>query len=153
MLLLSKPSPIPQLEHAASSYLAGALAPATLRVHGSGQHRYMAFYSAANFSPLPLVEHTLCMFMMYQARDGLTHQKIKSYLSAIRHYHILADQGDPFRGNPFPQLQYVLRGIKCSPAHSPRPKLGLAGLQFSPAIHCQGRPGRPSVQPRNPVQS
>ena len=80
----------------------------------------MAFCSAVDISPLPLVEHTLCMFVTYLARDGLTHQTIKSYLSAIRHFHILAGQGDPFIGNPFPLLQYVLRGIKRSPVHSPR---------------------------------
>ena len=90
----------------------------------------MAFCSAANISPLPLVEHTLCMFVTYLARDGLTHQTIKSYLSAIRHYHILAGRGDPFVRNPFPLLQYVLRGIKRSPAHSPR----LPRMPITPAI-------------------
>ena len=44
------------------------------------------------------MEHTLSMFVTYLARDGLTHQTIKSYLSAIRHYHILAGQGDPLLG-------------------------------------------------------
>ena len=90
----------------------------------------MAFCSAASISPLPLVEHSLCMFVTYLARDGLTHQTIKSYLSAIRHYHILAGQGDPFIGNPFPLLQYVLRGIKRSPTHSPR----LPRMPITPAI-------------------
>ena len=121
---------IPQLEDAVSSYLAGALAPATLRVYGSGRRRYMAFCSAADISPLPLVEHALCMFVTYLARDGLTHQTIKSYLSAIRHYHILAGQGDPFIGNPFPLLQYVLRGIKRSPVHSRR----LPRMPITPTI-------------------
>ena len=87
----------------------------------------MAFCAAANISPLPLVEHTLCMFVTHLARDGLT---LKSYLSAIRHYHILAGQGDPFTGKPFPLLQYVLRGIKRSPAHSPR----LPRMPITPAI-------------------
>jgi hypothetical protein len=95
-------------------------------VYGSGQRRYMAFCSGANLSPLPLVEHTLCMFVTYLA----THQTIKSYLSAIRRYHILAGQGDPFTGNPFPQQQYVLRGIKRSPAHSPR----VPCMPITPAI-------------------
>ena len=49
---------------------------------------------------------------------------------SIRHYRILAGQGDPFTGNPFPLLQYVLRGIKRSPAHSPR----LPCMQITPAI-------------------
>ena len=70
------------------------------------------------------------MFVTYLARDGLTHQTIKSYLSAIRHYHILVGRGDPFVRNPFPLLQYVLRGIKRSPAHSPR----LPRMPITPAI-------------------
>lgn len=60
------------------------------------------------------------MFVTYLASNGLSHQTIKAYLSAVRHYHILEGQGDPFLGNPFPLLQYVLRGIKRSPSQSPR---------------------------------
>ena len=108
------------MEEAVSSYLTGALAPATLRVYSAGRRRYMGFCEAADLPPLPLVERNLCLFVTFLARDGLSHQTIKSYLSAIRHYHILASQGDPFTGDPFPQLQYVLRGIKRLPSAGPR---------------------------------
>ena len=85
-----------QLEDSVSEYLARSLTPATLRTYGSGQRRYLAFCTAANLPPMPITEHTLCTFAAHLAKDGLSHQTIKSYLSAIRHYHILAGQGDPF---------------------------------------------------------
>ena len=74
----------------------------------------------AGISPLHLTEHTLCMFVAWLAKEGLAHQTIRSYLSAIRHFHILAGQGDPFVGDPYPMLQYVLRGIKRSPTRTAR---------------------------------
>ena len=79
---------------------------------------------------MPITEHTLCTFAAHLAKDGLSHQTIKLYLSAIRHYHILAGQGDPFAGDPFPLLQYVLRGIKRSPRHAAQQRR----LPITPAI-------------------
>ena len=78
------------------------------------------FCRAADFPPMPLVDHSLCIFGAYLAKEGLTQGTIKSYLSALHHYHILDSQGDPFAGDPFPLLQYVLRGIKHSPGRAPR---------------------------------
>ena len=109
-----------RLEEAVSHYLSRALASSTLRTYSSGQHRYLSFCEAASVSPLPLSEHTICMFVAWLARDGLVHQTIKSYLLAIRHFHILAGQGDPFAGEAYPILQYVLRGKKRSPARAAR---------------------------------
>ena len=60
------------------------------------------------------------MFVAWLAKEGLAHQTIRSYLSAIRHFHILAGQGDPLVGDPYPMLQYVLRGIKRSPTRTAR---------------------------------
>lgn len=101
-----------------------------IRAYGTGQRRYLRFCQDASFQPLPISEHTLCMFAAHLAREGLTHQTIKMYLSAVRHYHIMAGQGDPFMGSAFPLLQYVLRGIKRSPAHPPRQ----LRLPITPAI-------------------
>ena len=91
-----------------------------MRVYTAGQRRYIAFCAAANIQPTPLNEQTLCMFVTQLAKEGLTHQTIKSYLSAIRYFHVIAGQGDPFAGDPFPLLQYVCRGIKRSPSQAPR---------------------------------
>ena len=107
------------LEESVSGY-PGALLPATLRTYRSGHRRYLAFCSEANIQPVPLTEHTLCMFAAYLAKEGLTHQSIKGYFSALCYYQILSGQGDPFAGSPFPLLQYVLRGIKHSPSQATR---------------------------------
>ena len=109
-----------QLEESVSFYLERSLAPATLHSYTSGQRRYMAFCTAANLQPLPLVEQTLCMFVAQLGREGLAHQTIKAYLSAVRHFVIIAGHSDPFKGDPFPLLQYVLRGIKRSPIARPQ---------------------------------
>ena len=111
-------------------FLGKALAPSTLCSYGSGQRRYLNFCRDASFQPLPVSEHTLCTFVAHLARERLTHQTIKTYLSAVRHYHIMAGQGAPFVGSAFPLLQYVLRGIKRSPAHPPRQ----LRLPITPAI-------------------
>ena len=118
------------MEDSVSGYLARSLAPSTLRTYSAGQRRYLAFCSAAGVPAMPMVEHTLCIFAAYLAQEGLTVQTIKIYLSALRHYHIIAGQGDPFAGDPFPLLQYVLRGIKRSPSRAPR----TPRLPITPAV-------------------
>ena len=130
MLLHNKPDWTSQLEENVSLYLGKALAPSTLRSYGTGQRRYIAFCQDANLQPLPLSEHTLCIFVAHLASEGLTYQTIKSYLSALRQYHIMSGRGDPFIGSAFPLLQYVLRGIKRSPTHAPRQPR----LPITPAI-------------------
>ena len=88
------------------------------------------FCREAQVEPSPFVEHTLCMFCAHLASEGLSHQTIKSYLSAIRHYHIVEGKGDPFIANVFPLLQYVLRGIKRSPASPSRQPITPAVLRL-----------------------
>ena len=61
-----------------------------------------------------------CRFV---ASAVLVPQTIKSYLSAVRHFHIVAGHGDPFTPGSFPCLQYVLRGVKRAPRQSSRPWL------------------------------
>lgn len=96
----------------------------------SGQHRFLKFCQQACLSPLPLTEQTLSFFVAHLGKQGLTHQTIKCYLSALRFMQIKAGLGDPFVAGAFPQLQYVLRGIKRSPRlRSPRPR-----LPITPAI-------------------
>ena len=79
-----------------------ALAPSTLRSYGTGQRHYMVFCQQASLHLLPFSEQVLCKFVEHLASEGLTHQTIKSYLSAIRHFHITAGQGDPFIDSAFP---------------------------------------------------
>ena len=110
--LAAQPAPrldINRLEENVSLFLGQALAPATLRSYRSGQTRYLRFCHEAGLQSLPLTEQVLCMFV---AHLSLTYQTLKCYLSAIRHYSIMAGQSDPFG---FPILQYVLRGVRRNP--------------------------------------
>ena len=104
-----------QLEENVSHFLGQALAPATLRSYKSGQARYFQFCQDAGLQPLPLTEQVLCMFVAHLGTESLSHQTLKCYLSAIRHFSIMAGQGDPFRPGAFPVLQYVLRGVRRNP--------------------------------------
>ena len=52
-----------------------------------------------------------CMFVIHLGAESQTYQTLKCYLSAIRHYSIMAGRGDPFGPGAFPVLQYVLRGV------------------------------------------
>ena len=127
---------ISRLEENVSQYLGQQIASSTLHVYGSG-HCYMSFCQGANIQPLQLSEHTLCKFIAHLAGEGLAHQSIKIYLSALSHYHIMSGRGNPFVASAFPLLQYVLRGIERSPTHAPRqPRLSavlrLIKVQWSP---------------------
>ena len=109
MLLLQHP------EEKVSIFMGQALAPATLRSYRSGQSRYLCFCQEAGLQPLPLTEQVLCMFVAHLGAESLVYQTLKCYLSAIRHFSIMAGQGDPFGPGAFPVLQYVLRGVRRNP--------------------------------------
>ena len=61
---------------------------------------------------MPVSEQHLCLFVSFVAKQGLKHQTIKCYLSAVRHLQISNGFKDPFTGEHMPKLDYVLRGIK-----------------------------------------
>lgn len=99
---------------------------ATRQAYASGQQRYMQLCANAGLQPLPLVEQTLCIFMAQLAREGVVHPTIKSYLSAIQHFVILQGQIDPFQGDPFPLLQYVLNGVRVHHQAPRQPRMPIA---------------------------
>ena len=59
-----------------------------------------------------MAEPLLCSFVSELANEGLKFQIIKCYLSGLRHLQIAAGLADPFVGNEFVKLHYVLRGIR-----------------------------------------
>ena len=61
------------------------------------------------------------MFAVFLAKQGLKHQSIKGYLSALRHLQIAEGLGDPFLPGAFPRLEYVLKGVKHTPSAQARP--------------------------------
>ena len=64
-------------------------------------------------SPLPLTEHSLCLFAAFLANLGLQASLIMAYLSAVRHLQISAGLPSPTTDS-WPWLHYVIRGIKRS---------------------------------------
>lgn len=60
--------------------------------------------------------HVLCLFTVHLAKEWLS----REVLSVIRYFCILAELSDPFGKDALPMLQYILRGIKQTPAHAPR---------------------------------
>ena len=78
-----------------------------------------------------MVENTLCYFVATLAQEGLTHQTIRSYLSAVKNLSTELQGKDPFQSS-MPRLEHVLRGIKSEHAkRSPKPK---TCLPITPSI-------------------
>ena len=93
-------------------FYAKCLAPSTLQSYKSSKDRYTNFCRQASITPIPVSESKLRLFVSHIAKQGLKHQTIKCYLSAIRHLQISSGLNNPFAGNPWPRLDYVMRGIK-----------------------------------------
>ena len=64
------------------------------------------------------------MFVGHLAQQGLSHQTIKVYLSAVRNLHVTAGLHQEFSGQLTPRLEMVLKGIKKDKAAAtPRTRL------------------------------
>ena len=90
------------LEENVSFFLDHALAPSTHQSYKSGQNRYLRFCQDAALSPWPLSEQALCLFVAQLGKEGLRHQSIKCYLSAVRFLSIMRSEGDPFTPGAMP---------------------------------------------------
>ena len=54
--------------------------------------------------------------MAFLANSGLTFRSIKVYISGIRHWQIASGLPELFKGQSWPKLEYVLKGIRQSQA-------------------------------------
>ncbi len=115
------------LEVSVLFYYSQGLASSTLRLYKSGKDRYTQFCSKHSISSLPVTEHVLSLFVSTLANQGLKHQTIKCYLSAIRHLQVSQGFPEPYQGISMPRLEYVLRGLKKNTRlllrHHPKPRL------------------------------
>ena len=66
------------------------------------------------YSPFPVTEKLLCYFATALAKDGLSPQTIKSYLSAVRSMQISLGLPPPRDQSSLPLLKRVLDGIRTS---------------------------------------
>ena len=99
-------------------YFQAALAPSTQKAYRSGKNKYLKFCEKAATPPLPVTEQSLCRFVGYLAKEGLAHQTMKCYLSAVRHLQISGGFPDPFQ-QALPKLEYTLKGVKSTQAKDP----------------------------------
>ena len=102
-----------------------------------GKNRYLKFCEKAAVTPIPVTEQTLCRFVGYLAQEGLAHQTIKRYLSAVQHLQISGGLPDPFQ-QAQPKLEYTLKGIKSTQATNPN-RNSQSHLPLTPKILCHMR--------------
>ena len=123
------------LESAVQGLFAEGLAGSTRSSYSTAQKRYLTFCSLFNLSPLPLSEHTLCLFAAFLANEGLQARTISAYLSGLRHFQISAGLPPPPH-NAWPWLHYVTRGIKRTqePTHRSRMPITIAVMNKLRAV-------------------
>lgn len=120
---------VEQLDRTVCSMYQAGLAPSTQRAYGTGKKRYLNFCERLGAPSLPVTETRLCQFVAFLKLEGLRHQTVKSYLSAVRHMQISQGLDDP-RISGMPRLELVIRGMKRMQAGLPsKPR-----LPITPAI-------------------
>ena len=91
--------------------LQAGLAPSTQRAYLAGKKKYLKFCQETGIAPLPVTEQKLIGMVAFAVNQGLKHQTIKCYLSAVRHLQISCGGGDP-RVESMPLLELMLRGSR-----------------------------------------
>ena len=97
------------LESQAQEYLKHGIAGNTQKVYTVAQHLYLDFCSRLNFKSMPASEMMLILFVTELAQTR-AHSTIRTYLSRVRHLHILHGFQSPTSDNP--RLDLVLKGIQ-----------------------------------------
>ena len=120
------------MENLVRYYFAKGLASSTQRTYKSAQDRFLHFCQAGDFSPVPVSQSLLCMYVSYLAEQKLKYGSMKVYLSAVRNLQIASGHSDPFTGSAMPQLDQVMKGIKRVQAESGSNKR--ERLPISPSI-------------------
>ena len=96
-------------------------AKSTASVYKSARTKYLSFCSHFCYQPFPLSEPVVCSFAAFLADSSLSFRSIKVYISGIRHWQIASGLPEPFKGQVWPKLEYVLKGIKRSQAEKLSP--------------------------------
>ncbi len=87
-----------------------SLAQSTQRAYLVGK-KYLTFCQEMGIVPLPVTEEKLIGLVAFTVNQGLKHQTIKCYLSAVRHLQVLCGGGDP-RVESMTRLELILRGAR-----------------------------------------
>ena len=101
------------------------MAASTLKTYQCGAKKFIEFCEITQ-TPLllPASQHTLCLFISFLARSGLSYATINSYLSALRYLHIINGVPEP-KQELLPKFLLVKRGIRKEKAkcHQQKPRL------------------------------
>lgn len=76
---------VPPLGPTIQRLLQAGLAPSTQRAYMAGKKKYLMFCLKTGAAPLPATEQKLIEFVAFAVNQGLKHQTIKCYLSAVHH--------------------------------------------------------------------
>ena len=122
------------MDEAVHYFCSKGIAESTNKTYQSALKRFYAFCSIFSIiSPFPVSEHILCYFSSYLARQHLSPQTIKTYLSGIRHMQITLGLPEPRAFSSLPRLRLVQSGIQRT--HSQRTTaLPKVRLPITPAI-------------------
>ena len=86
-----------------------SLAPSTWRTYGVAQSDFASFCNSIHTPPIPASEDLLIFYIAHLSLR-LAHSSIRTYMSAIRNWHIVHGYSDPLTGKP--KLGLFLRGVK-----------------------------------------
>ena len=87
------------LETIANEFIRSSIADSTRTTYSIGQSTYLNFRRRFNLQPLPAPEQQLILFTADLSRR-LSFSTIRSYLSAVRFWHVSNGYGDPLVGLP-----------------------------------------------------
>ena len=116
---------LPSLEVAVQQLFELGIASSTRSSYATTQKCYLHFCSSFGLSPLPLTEHSLCLFAAFLANHSLQASSIMAYLSAVRQLQISVGLPSPTTDS-WPWLHYVIRDIKRSRSQPQRVCLPIA---------------------------
>ena len=100
---------VAQLETQANRFLLHGIAESTTKLDRHAQNTFLSFYQRLQLDPLPASEDTLILFAAELAQS-ISHSSIRSYLSGVRHLHIIHGLTNPLEKTL--RLDLVLRGIR-----------------------------------------
>ena len=84
------------------------LAASTQRAYMAGKRKYLTFCQESGTPPFPAIEQKRSTFVAFGVNQGLKHQTVKCYLSAVRHIQISS------RGR-YPRVESMPAGAAAHP--------------------------------------
>ena len=117
---------ISSLERQAQVYLPNGVSANTQKTYSSAQKFYLDFCSRLDLNLMPASESQLILFATELAQSR-TESTIRSYISVVRHLHIIHSYENALASKP--RLELVLKGIRRI-----KPKSSVPRLPITPVL-------------------